>query len=217
MTWRLLAALLALGLLAPVPAAVGALLPPADEAELAQTLAEAHTEQDVCYGWVVHINGLQSDLGSSLGPGVPLGTAVARCERRVNLEATLTYTCDVCEGEDSADLAIESNLRDPPTVKDLEDLGYSASDLVGNKDDVTLIDMVGALPLLTAQRGNAPFIEYEAATSVPARDGPTDTPGSDLLRDRWFALVLFGGLLVFGPAWFFYKRSQRTATNPAKE
>ncbi|HYM57416.1 MAG TPA: hypothetical protein VES79_05580 [Solirubrobacteraceae bacterium] len=217
MTPRLIAVLLAIGLLAPASAAAGTLLPPADETELAQTLAEAHTEQDVCYGWDVHINGIQSDLGSSLGPGVPLGTAVGRCQRRVSLEAHLTYACETCEGSDSADLAIESNLRDPPTVNDIEDLGYSASDLLGDKDDVTLIDMVGALPLLAAQRGNAPFIEYEAATSVPAQDGPTGTPGSDLLRDRWFALVLFGGLLLFGPAWFFYKRAQRTATNPDEE
>jgi hypothetical protein len=102
-------------------------------------------------------------------------------------------------------------------VKDLSDLGYVASDLLGDDDDVTLVDMVGALPLITAQRGDAPFIEYEPATNVPSADGPTNTPGSDLLRDRWFALVLFGGLLLFAPAWFFYTRAQRAATNPAKE
>jgi hypothetical protein len=213
----LLAGLLALGLLA-VPATVhaGVLLQPADETELAQSLADAAEEQDVCYGWKVFINGSVTDQGSSLGPGRPLGTGIG-CERHAQLEADLIYTCDSCEGEDSAAIRIVSNLPHPPTVNDLSDLGYSASDLLGDKDDVTLIDMVGALPLITAQRGDAPFVEYEPATNVPSADGPTNTPGSDMLRDRWFALVLFGGLLVFAPFWFFYQRGQRALHTPAKE
>jgi hypothetical protein len=216
-TRRLLVFLLALGLLVPATAGAGTLLVPADETELAQSLAEASSEQDVCYGWTVFINGQQSDLGSSLGPNVPLGAAVGGCARYARLEASLTYTCETCEGSDSADLTIDSNLRSPPTVQDLSDLGYHASDLVGDDDDLTLIDMVGALPLIVAQRGNAPFVEYEPATNVPRQDGPTNTPGSDLLRDRWFGLVLFGGLLLLGPGWFFYQRAQRVAPHPAKE
>lgn len=215
MTRQLLVLLLALGLLVPASARAGTLLAPADEAELAQSLADAAEEQDVCYGWKVFINGGVSDQGSSLGPGRPVGAG--GCPRFALLEASLHYACESCEDEDSGEIRIDSNLPHPPTVNDLSDLGYHASDLVGDDDDVTLIDMVGALPLITAQRGDAPFIEYEAATSVPSRDGPTDTPGSDLLRDRWFALVLFGGLLLFAPAWFFYKRAQRAATTPAKE
>lgn len=217
MTRLLLAGLLALMLLAvPASAHAGVLLQPADEAELAQSLADAAEEQDVCYGWKVFINGSVTDQGSSLGPGRPVGTGIG-CDRHAQLVADLTYTCDSCEGEDSGSISIESNLPHPPTVNDLSDLGYSASDLLGDDDDVTLIDMVGALPLITAQRGDAPFIEYEPATKVPAADGPTNTPGSDMLRDRWFALVLFGGLLVLAPLWFFYKRGQRALTNPEKE
>jgi hypothetical protein len=209
-TRLLLAGLLALGLLVPASAGAGVLLQPADEAELAQDLADATEEQDVCYGWKVFINGSVTDQGSSSGPGRPVGTAIG-CRRIAELQADLIYTCDSCEGEDDGSIRIESNLPHPPTVDDLSDLGYHASDLLGDKDDVSLIDMVGALPLITAQHGDAPFIEYEAATNVPSKDGPTNTPGSDMLRDRWFALVLFGGLLLFGPLWFFYKRSQRAA------
>ena len=172
---RLLVLALALGLLVPASAGAGTLLQPADEAELAQSLADAAEDQDVCYGWKVFINGSVTDQGSSLGPGRPVGAG--GCQRFALLEASLHYACDSCEGDDSGAIRIDSNLPHPPTVQDLSDLGYHAADLVGDKDDVTLENMVGALPLITAQRGDAPFVAYEPATSVPAKDGPTNTPG----------------------------------------
>jgi hypothetical protein len=207
---RLVVLALALGLLVPASAGAGTLLQPADETELAQSLADATEAQDVCYGWKVFINGVVTDQGSSEGPRAPVGVGIG-CKRYAQLEASLQYTCDSCEGDDSGAIRIDSNLAHPPTVKDLEDLGYHASDLVGDKDDVTLEKMVGELPLITAQRGDAPLVAYEPAASVPKQDGPTNTPGSDLLRDRWFGLVLFGGLLLFAPLWFFYKRAERAA------
>jgi len=205
---RALALALALALLAPAVATAGTILEPADETELAQALADAQEDQDVCYGWNVSINGVASDQGSSVdGPGKP--PLNVGCERFATFLADLTYTCDSCEGEDSGSISIDSNLPKPPTVSDLEDLGYSANDLLGDRDDLALIDMVGALPLLAAQRGNAPYVEYAPATGVPPKDGPTNSPGSDLLRDRWFGLVLFVGLMLFGPFWFFYKKGQQ--------
>ena len=219
MIGRVLAVLLAATLFVPGAASAGTILEPADETELAQALADAQEDQDVCYGWSVNINGVVSDAGSSVdGPGRP--PPDAGCGRFATFLAEVSYTCDSCEGEDSASISIESNLPDPPKVSDLEDLGYGAGDLVGERDDSALLDMVGALPLLAAQRANnVPNVEYAPATGVPAKDGPTNSPGSDLLRDRWFLLVLFGGLLVFGPLWFFYKKGQEqlSMTTTAKE
>jgi hypothetical protein len=191
------------------------LLDDADAAELAQTLAEAQTEQGVCYGWDVDVDGFGRDVGSSAGPDVPLDPA--RCPKYAVLEVHLDYACDSCEGEDSGTSAIRSNLPDPPTGDDLARLGYDTGDLLGDKDDVALFDMAGALPLLTAEHGQAPFIEYEVATRVPPSDRATGSPSSDLMRDSWIWLVLFGALLLAGPLWFLYKRSQQAARTTTKE
>ncbi len=210
MTLRALAlgALLALALAAPAQAGIVA---PEDAAELAQTLAEAQEEQDICYGWAVGNNFDSSgDLGNSrTGPNQQFIEIPGTCPKGyVVLNGDIRYACESCESEDSASVSIDSNLPDPPTVKDLESLGLKAGDLTGDKDDTTLINMVNALPLLAAERGNAPYVAYEEAKAVPAQDHPTDKPGSDFLRDAWLKLVLFGGLVVTGPMFFLYKRGQ---------
>jgi hypothetical protein len=221
---RALAACLAALALLLAAASAGAQVPPgtdpqllddADSAELAQTLAEAQTEQGICYGWDVDVDGYGRDVGSSAGPDVPLDPA--RCPKYAVLEAHLDYACDSCDSEDSGTSAIRSNLPNPPTGGDLARLGYDTGDLLGDKDDVALFDMAGALPLLAAERGNAPFVPYEVATRVPASDHATGSPSSDLLRESWIWLVLFGALLLGGPLWFFYKRGQQAMRTTTKE
>jgi hypothetical protein len=210
---RLLALLAVLAFaVGTVPAQAG-IVSPEDAAELAQTLAEAQEEQEVCYGWNVTNNfSTSSDVGSSTGgPGVPLAATQGACPKgAVILEGDIDYACGSCDSSDSASVSISSgNLANPPTVDDLEGMGLKAGDLTGDKDDTTLVNMVNALPLLVADRGNAPYVEYEQTTTVPAADHATDTPGSDLLRDSWLGLVFFGGLVLAGPGFFLYKRSQR--------
>lgn len=204
--------------MAPAIAQAG-IVAPEDAAELAQTLAEAQEDQDVCYGWNVTNNFSGSpDVGSSTsGPGVALVPMQATCPNgAVILQGDIDYACNSCESSDSASVSIASaGLKDPPTVGDLEGLGLKAGDLTGDNDDTTLVNMVNALPLLVADRGNAPYVEYEQATTVPAADHATDKPGSDLLRDSWLGLLFFGGLVLAGPGFYFYKRSQRPASKPA--
>jgi hypothetical protein len=205
----LLAVLLVVALAAPAQAGV---VSPEDAAELAQTLAEAQDEQGVCYGWNVTNNfSASSDVGSSTsGPGVALVPVRSTCPKgAVILEGDIDYACESCESSDSASVSIASSLANPPTVDDLKGLGLKAGDLTGDNDDTTLVNMVNALPLLVADRGNAPYVPYEPAKTVPAADHATDKPGSDLLRDTWIQLVLFGGLIVAGPGFYFYKRGQR--------
>ena len=212
----ILAAVLALAAAAPAQAGI---LAPDDAADLAQSLAEAQEEQDVCYGWDVSNNfDATGDFGSSTGgPGRRFIEAVetrACTKGFVELQGDISYACDSCESEDSAGISIASGgLADPPTVDDLGDLGLNAGDLTGDEDDTTLINMVNALPLLVADRGNAPYLPYEPATAVPAADRATGTPGSDFLRDEWGLLVLCGVLLAGGPAYYLYQR-RRSAPRP---
>ncbi len=179
-----------------------------DQAELAQSLADAQAEQGVCYGWDVSLNGQRADSGSSTdGPGRPL--APGACEKWAIFVADLTWTCESCEAEDSASFDVQSNLADPPTRQDLLDLGYSESDLVGDEDDTALFEMAGALPLLAAQRGNARPVPFETPSAVPGTDRPQNSPGSDFVRTRWPLLVLCVGLISLGPAYLLYARHHR--------
>ena len=202
----LVAVLLAV-LLARPAAAQEPLLAPEDATDLANGLADAQAQQGICYGWRVVINGTVTDVGSSTGgPDRPIDAA--QCPRgSAALEADLLYTCDSCEEEDSARVAIRSDLRDPPTTEDLERLGYDAGDLLSETaDDVALIAMTGALPLLAAERGNADFVDYELPEQMPATDRPTGSPGSDFLRDAWPQLALCAFLLLLGPVYWHWKR-----------
>lgn len=217
----LLTVLLVLALPAAAPAGILAL---EDAQELANTLADAQAEQDVCYGWWISNDfDFSADMGSSSGgPGaIPtgrLGTppAPGNCERYVLLTGSIHYACESCEDSDSADVEIESNLVPAPTTKDLEDLGLGAGGLTGDNDDVTLINMVGALPLLAAQSGAVPALAAEIPASVPAADVPTNAPGSDFLREAWLKLIVFLLLLACGPVLWWYKRGQ-TAAADARE
>jgi hypothetical protein len=217
-----LALALALTLFA-APAAAG-VLSLEDATDLAQSLAEAEDDQGICYGWNVSNNfdGVP-DVGSSSGPGQLLvkfgrtsaATGVSCSKGYVELQGSIDYSCGSCDSEDSASVSIDSNLDDPPTVGDLEGLGLRAGDLTGDKDDTTLVNMVEALPLLAADRGNADYVAYEPATTVPAVDHATNTPGSDFLRESWIWLVLCGAAILGGPLLYLYKRSQSKPPPPS--
>jgi hypothetical protein len=208
---RLAAALACASLLLPagVAGAQTSFLEPGDQAELAQLLADAQAEQDVCYGWDVALNGSRFDAGSSTGgPGTLVDTGA--CERWAVLHADVTWTCESCEAEDSATFDVESNLPEPPTRQDLLDLGYADSDLVSDDDDTALFEMTAALPLLAAQRGNAPPVAFETPSAVPASDRAEDSPGSDFVRTRWPLLLLCVGLIALGPGYLLFARHNRT-------
>ncbi len=217
--------MLALALLAVLPAAAQAvpILEASDAEELAQTLAEATDEQGVCYGWEIDVTdegggsgGLEA--GSSQGPGYRLNRP--RCRRYAVLRGEVTYTSESSESEDSAWVTIDSNLARPPTVAQLEGLGYNADALVGDNDDQAIIDMAGVLPLLVAEAGEAAYIPFEEPTAPPpAADAPTNSPGSDWWRTWWWAPLLIvtavGGLLYLVVT--ARQRSRSPADSPGPE
>ena len=211
---RALLLALALAAFVTVPAHAG-VLTAQDATDLAQSLADAQAEQDVCYGWNItnDFDGTPDVGSSNAGPGMEVLAVSGSCQKGiVVLQGSIHYACETCEDSDSASVSIAtSGIADPPTGKDLEDLGLKAGALTGDDDDTTLVNMVNALPLLVADRGNAPYIEYEQATTVPATDRATGKPGSDFMRDTWIWLVLCGALIILGPAFYLYKRAQQPA------
>lgn len=212
----LLALALAFALALPGTAPAG-ILAPEDAAEVANALAEAQEEQDICYGWYVTNDfGAGPDLGSSTG-GPDVGYDATRCQRYLFLTGNIHYACPSCEDTDSAEVDLDTNLVPAPTEQDLRDLGLSAGDLTGDKDDVTLMNMIGALPLLAAQTGQVPPLPVETPQAVPASDVATGKPGSDFLREAWLKLVLFILLVAIGPILWLYKRSSEPRVYTPKE
>ena len=212
----LLAAMLVVAL--PVQARAVPLLEPADGEELAQTLAEATDEQGVCYGWAIEVldqSGGPSgtDAGSSSGPGRAVDRF--RCRRWVELAGTITYTSEASEAEDSAGVEVRGNLARTPTARHLEDLGYPADRLTDDDNDEVLIDMVGALPLLVASAGQAPYVPFEEpARPPPGGDRPDAGPGSDWWRNYWW-LVALGALGAASVAIFLRPGRWRRRKRPA--
>lgn len=196
---------LAAAALTATPAGALPVLETADANELAQALADATEDQDVCYGWEVTVNdyggsGDGVDQGSSLGVGKSANAA--ECTRWVIFEASITYTSQASESEDSASFSVSSNVTGAPTSADLRANGISEGALLGNNDDQAVANATLLLPALMAEKGLAEPISLEANTQpLPASDKATGTPGSDWLRKYGAAVAVTALLFVGGLGW----------------
>ena len=214
-------ALVAVLLVALAPAAAQAtpLLDEGDAVELAQSLADATEAQNVCYGWSVAVEDQSGgpsglDEGSNLGPDVPLTAQTPGCERQVVLLGQVLYTCESCEGEDASAADVQASFAGAPGLADVEALGFAASRLKDEDGDTELVNMVGALPLLTASSGAAEPVpvEAEGAPQPGPGDGPTGAPSTpDWLRDSAGALALCAALILAGLLWFLKLRRDTRA------
>jgi len=206
------------------PAGALPILESTDAAELAQTLAEATEDQDVCYGWEVHViddgggaDGI--DQGSSLGVGrTPIQT---QCPRYVVFVAHIRYTSSASESEDSASFDVRSNVPGAPTSADLSGAGISGGGLLGNNDDQTVANAALLLPALMAEKGLAEPISLEANTeALPSGDRATGTPSSDWLRKYGPAVGFAAVTLVGGLGWagwiILRERPFGAARNPSR-
>lgn len=195
----------AIVLLRTSPAGALPILAATDANELAQALAEATEEQDVCYGWEVQVTDYSgsadgTDQGSSLGVGP---TAIeTECDRWVIFAAALTYTSELSESEDSAGFAVRSNVPGAPTSGDLSEWGISTGGLLGANDDQVVANATLLLPALMADKGLARPITLEANTqALPSGDRATGTPGSDWLRKYGAAAAMAAVTLAGGLGW----------------
>lgn len=210
-----LAALLALAVLAlalalaATPAHARVVLSDEDAAELANQLADAREVQDVCYGWVVEVqddSGGESgvDFGSDRGPDTQIE---GNCTSFVVLEAGILYTSESSESEDSASLTIEDAWSASIGVGDLEALGYKEDDLLGDENDVALMNMVGALPAIAAEKAGVKPVPFETPDVPAGQQGePTGSPGSDFLRENGALLAIGFLLLALGILWVVLER-----------
>jgi len=192
-------------LLGAAPAGALPIFETTDANELAQALAEATEDQDVCYGWKVTVSDYGGgadgvDQGSSLGVGPTAITT--QCSRWVVFEASIVYTSASSESEDSASFSVRSNVPDGPSSLDLRDNGISEGGLLGSNDDQVVANATLLLPALMAEKGLAEPISLEANTQpLPSGDRATGTPGSDWLRKYGAALGVIVIMMLGGLAW----------------
>lgn len=200
-----LAAVAALVLLAAPAAAENPVLDAEGDADLVAALAEATQVQGVCYGYELTVDDLDtgqwggSYAASSLGVGVP-ATLSTPCRETVSLLARISYTSSFSEAEDSAAWTLRSTLPQL-TITDVERLGLSAGDLLDDgRSETVLLNAVQALPRLATEQAGVPPVVLEPATAAPpAGARPTNTPGSDWLRENRTRLA-FCVLLVLAGA-----------------
>lgn len=225
----------ALPLLLTLLATVGALAPaahadvlaPEDQTELAQLLADATEEQGVCYGWHAQVSDPSGgegsdDTGSSFGPDTALQDAADadQCTEVVELEASLYYTSSTSEADDSASVTVRTS-SGSISFEDVKRLGYDEDDLLGDKDDLALFNMVAGLPLLAAEAGLTDPVPFESPTEEEleeaAKEAPTNSPRSDWWRMYWWVPVLgvplggFALLLLIG--WVVQLKARRRSTS----
>jgi hypothetical protein len=214
----LLVPLCAMALLcAPAVAGADVIFDQADADELAATLAEAYDAQGVCYGWSVSVDNEgvpQTSVGSNFGAGQSLQDAGSGCDKTVEFTASISWTPESSESEDSASYGVSSSTGSP-NVDDLDDLDIISEDgLVGDDVDTDVYKAVAALPLLAADAGIAKPIEASPAAESDSGDAaPTNSPGGDFWRESgmqilWGSLLLVAGV-VFG--WYVIKSSRRPA------
>lgn len=191
-------ALLLLLAAAPARAATNPVYDDETAADIQAALDEATAVQGVCYGVRLEVD--DNESGTFTGSFAVLSAATgAACRGSVVLQASLTYTSDFSEAEDSAFWSVVSDLPNPPTPIDLRRLGLSAGALLDDSNsEQTLLNAALALPALTAEKvpGVVPLVLVEATAAPPAQAAPTDTPGSDRVRTHLTSLVLLGLLLL---------------------
>lgn len=215
---------------APGTASADVVFDPVDARDLAETLAEASRAQGVCYGWNVAIDdqwaGVDTGVsaGSNFGAGLDVNEApgAAGCQTTVEFNASILYTSESSESEDSASYEVVSAPRGP-TTEDLDDLEIVDEDgLIGDDVDVVVSKAVSALPQLAADAGAARPIQATRAPVAEAGDSRlTDSPGSDFWR-RAGNFLLWGSLLLLaGIAFAIYavrsskRRGPRLRSMPA--
>jgi hypothetical protein len=198
-------------LAAPATASADVIFDNADGEDLAATLAEAYEAQGVCYGWHVDVDNVgtfESSSGSNFGFGTRLRDTpeFSSCDTTVEFQANIQWTSESSESEDSASYNLES-LPQGPTTSDLNSLEIISEDgLEGDNVDIDVYKAVAALPLLAADAGVADPLEASPAPETAAEEAggqPTNSPGSDFLRQSGGA-ILFGALLVLGGGVFAF-------------
>jgi hypothetical protein len=155
---------------------------------LSDRLTAAYQAQQICYGWQFN----ESETGSNFGPGSPVADQ-PDCAKSVVLVVDYSYN-SVDEEFTSVTYDIEASGVTLDKA-DLTKAGIDADELL-DEPNVAVSNAVGLLPVLVAEKGQAP--------AVPVPEGQQNTSGNTVERTfdlQWLwlvlAIILLGGGLVW--------------------
>ncbi|GAB3426148.1 hypothetical protein [Flindersiella endophytica] len=156
---------------------------------LSDRLAAAYEAQQICYGWRFD----DAETGSNFGPGSPVSDH-RDCSKSVEL--VVDYSYDSVEEEfTSVTYDIQPTGGVTLGKSDLTNAGIDADELL-DEPNVAVSNAVGLLPVLVAEKGQAP--------AVPVPEGQQNTGGNTVERTfdvQWLwlvlAIILLGGGLVW--------------------
>jgi hypothetical protein len=221
--------LLVVFLISATDTATAEILPPGSATELAADVGEAASVQGVCYGWVVTVDDQENkrktrETGSNLGAGVDARADRSHCPKYVVFLASMTYTSNGSEAEDSATFSVDSTVPNTPAAVDLHRIGITEGGLLGDQDEETVVWAVSALPELTAEKAGVPHLTLEPDAQVPeAGDQPTGSPGSDNIRRYLGWIIVLVLVAVAAAVWTgyagyaWYRDPGRRSPSPAPD
>ena len=196
------------------------------DADVTSSLAEAQQAQGVCYGYLLEVSDPTGQFSgtyasSSAGAGQSASAAPgADCPNGVvELQARIDYASDFSEASDYAAWQLFSSI-DSLTIRDVERLtGSNASVLLDDaQSETALLNAVLALPGLVGERTDLPKVMLAPNTdALPADARPTDTPGSDWLRQNGALLFLCVASVAGGAvALVVARRPTRSPADPPR-
>ncbi|WP_067491114.1 hypothetical protein [Actinomadura hibisca] len=137
------------------------------------------------------------EFGSNLGVGVDPRQAPARCPQWAILTAQYSYS-SIDKEWTSGSVSVQDNLGagNDLRLSNLDRLGLTSADLVGDNATGRLADAIGAVPLLLAEEGRARPVA-PAAGAVPAGDEISSSRGAGFYVFTTIAIVLIAGGAVW--------------------
>jgi hypothetical protein len=162
----------------------------AEAQALSDRLRAAYEAQQICYGWRIN----DAETGSNFGPGSPVSDH-PDCPKYV--EFVIDYSYDSVEEEFTSVTAYDIQSAGGVTLdrSELTKAGVDNDDLL-DEPNVAVSNAVGLLPVLVAEKGQAP--------AVPVPEGQQNTNGNTVERTfdlQWLwlvlAIILLGGGLVW--------------------
>lgn len=189
-----------------------------DAEELREALAQAQEVQSICYSYELSVqdsSGSEStnERGSSWAPAGARTTPTdlpTTCVRHIRLRATVVYTAESSESEDSSNytvsvLSLPSGVPDHAAQSKIQARATAKAGSLINDPGDAVFNRMSEMPAIAAEAGLGPYLPLETRTEPLAQDAAlTGSPGSDFLRTKGMTVLLLTLCILGAAGWATY-------------